>query len=132
MIVITATAFDAYLLGHRDLHMIDVEAIPKWLINGIGEPEINQVLDGFLAEVMVDAEDVAFFEGLLQGAIEFLGALQVFTERFFNDETPADSVALAGETDGGEVLRAGAEIVGGGGEIEEIILADLGAFRKVF
>jgi hypothetical protein len=55
-------------LGHGDLHVVDVEAVPDRLVNRVGETEIDQVLHRLLAEIMVDAEDVALGEGALQRA----------------------------------------------------------------
>ena len=69
--------------------MVDVAAVPERLVNRVGEPEVHQVLDGFLAEVMVDAEDVFFGEGALQVAVELLGAFRSLAERLFDDQPAA-------------------------------------------
>ena len=45
-------------LGHRDLHVVDVAAVPDRLEDPVAEPEDEQVLDGLLAQVVVDAEDL--------------------------------------------------------------------------
>ena len=58
-------ALHAEALGHRDLHAGDVIAIPDRFEEGVGEPEIEQVLDRFLAEIMVDAEDGALGKDLV-------------------------------------------------------------------
>ena len=83
VVVVAAAALDADLLGDGDLHMVDIEAVPERLVDGIGEAEVDEVLDGFLAEIMVDAEDVALGEGALEGLVEFLGAVEVHRRRAF-------------------------------------------------
>ena len=49
-------------LGHCDLYARDVPAIPEWLKDRVREPEDQQPLDGFFAQVVVDAEDVRLGE----------------------------------------------------------------------
>jgi len=58
-----ASALDAERLGHRDLDVVDVVAIPDRLEKRVREAEDRQVLDGSLAEVVIDAEDVGLVEG---------------------------------------------------------------------
>ena len=50
-------ALHAEVLRHRDLHAADVVAVPDRLQKRVGEPEVQEVLDRLLAEVVVDAED---------------------------------------------------------------------------
>ena len=69
-----AAALDAELLGHRDLHVLDVRAVPDRLDERVGEAEVEQVLHRLLAEEMVDAEDRALVEHLLQRAVDGLRA----------------------------------------------------------
>ena len=57
LVIEAAAAFDAEILGHGDLHAFDEIAVPDRLEEGIGEAEIEQVLDRLLAEIVVDAED---------------------------------------------------------------------------
>ena len=60
VLVVAAAPLDAEGLRHRDLHVIDVAAVPDRLENAVGEAENQNVLDGLFAEVMVDAVDLAF------------------------------------------------------------------------
>jgi hypothetical protein len=57
LVVEAAAALDAEGLGHGDLHALDVVAVPDRLEERIGEAEDHQVLDGFLAQIVVDAKD---------------------------------------------------------------------------
>ena len=56
-LVEAAASLHAEALGHRDLHAVDVIAVPQGLEQRICKPEVQEVLHGLLAEVMVDPED---------------------------------------------------------------------------
>ena len=43
--------------GHGDLHAPDVVAVPDRLQKRVGKAKVQQVLDGFLAEIMIDPKD---------------------------------------------------------------------------
>ena len=58
-VVELAAPLDADRLGHGDLHVVDVIAVPQRLEDAVGEPEHHDVLDRLLAEIMVDAIDLA-------------------------------------------------------------------------
>ena len=64
LFVETAAALDAELLGHGDLHALDVVAIPKRLEKRVRETEDQNVLDRFLPKVMVNAKDGRLVEDL--------------------------------------------------------------------
>ena len=53
-VVVAGAAADADVLGHRDLHVVDVVAVPDRLEHRVGEAQGQQVLDRLLAEVVVD------------------------------------------------------------------------------
>ena len=53
-------------LGHVDLHVVDVVAVPDRLEQTVGEAEGEDVLRRLLAEEVVDAEDLALVERLVQ------------------------------------------------------------------
>ena len=63
-VVVARARSDADVFGHRDLHGIDVVGLPQRLEHGVGEAHRHDVLDGFLAQVVVDAEDVLLVEDL--------------------------------------------------------------------
>ena len=65
-LIISAAAFHADRFGGRDLHVIDVAAVPERFENAVAEAEGEDILDGFLTEVVIDAVDLAFVEDLLQ------------------------------------------------------------------
>ena len=55
---------DADGLGGGDLHVIDVAPVPDRLEHAVAEAEHEQVLDGFLAEIVIDAIDLVLVEVL--------------------------------------------------------------------
>jgi hypothetical protein len=103
-VVEAAAALDAERLGHRDLHAADVAAVPDRLEQHVREAEHEEILDGFLAEVVVDPEDPFFGEDGVQGGVEIDRRLQVTAERLL-DHDPAAVV----EPDGRKRLGNGRE-----------------------
>ena len=63
-VVVAGARAHAEVLGRRDLDVVDVVAVPQRLEHAVGEPERHHVLDGFLAQVVVDPEDLALLEDL--------------------------------------------------------------------
>ena len=62
LIVESAATLHAEILRHRDLHALDVIAIPEWLHERVGESEDDHVVHRPLAEIVVDAKDRGFGE----------------------------------------------------------------------
>jgi hypothetical protein len=85
LIKLTA-ALDAERLGHRDLHVFNELSIPERLEQRIGEAEEQDVLDGFLAEVVIDAEDLRLRQVFVQRRVELARRLQIAPERLFDDD----------------------------------------------
>src|ERR1700687_1923755 len=59
-----AAMLDADRFRGVDLHVVDVVAIPERLDDVVGESKDQNVLDGFLAEIVVDAVNLIFGEDL--------------------------------------------------------------------
>ena len=108
-----APPFDAELLGHGDLHAAHVVAVPDRLEERVGEPEHQQVLDGLLAQVVVDPEDVGLGEPPVEQGVELLGRGQVAPERLLDHHPRALGEALAGQA-----LDHGREGAGRDGQVE--------------
>ena len=60
--IVAAASFDAERLGDGDLHMIDVRVVPQRLQQDVGETQRHEVLHRLLAEIVIDAEDIALEE----------------------------------------------------------------------
>src|SRR6185369_7701536 len=80
-------------LGHGDLNTGDVSMVPDRLEERVGKPEIEQVLHGLLAEVVVDAEDGFLGEGFVQRRVQGPGRVQIAPERLLDDQTRATGPA---------------------------------------
>ena len=69
--VVRAAVLDAQFFRHRNLHVVDVAAIPEGLKNAVGEPEHQQVLHRLFAQVVIDAIDLIFVENAGDGLVQF-------------------------------------------------------------
>src|SRR5438093_1581709 len=85
---------------HRDLHAVDVVAVPDRFQKRVGKPEIEEVLYGLLAEKVIDAINRRLRKRLVNGRIEGLRRREVTTERFFHDDTSVCSTSRACESGG--------------------------------
>ena len=56
-------AFKPNRFGYRNLDMIDMRRVPQRLEQDVGEAQREQVLDGFLAQIMIDPEGSVLREG---------------------------------------------------------------------
>ena len=109
-VVVARTRADADVLGHRDLHGIDVVCFPQGFEHGIREAHRHDVLDGFLAQVVVDAEDVLLVEDLRDDVGELLRGAKVVAERLLDDDAaPFAALALV-EARVGQVLGHDGEV----------------------
>ena len=72
-VVVAGSTTDPDVLGHRDLHIVDIVRVPEWLEHCVGESHGQDVLDCLLAQVMIDSKDRARTEHLAHDAVEFDG-----------------------------------------------------------
>ncbi len=77
---------DRQRLRHVDLHVRDVLAVPDGLEEPVGESEREDVECGFLAEEVVDAEDLALVERRVEEVVERDRAREVGAERLLHDD----------------------------------------------
>src|SRR5574338_162029 len=73
--------------GCRNLHIVDMLAVPHRLKNRVTKAEHQDVLHGFFAEVVVDAVDVALVEHSTYPLVEFTRAFKVMAEGLFQDDS---------------------------------------------
>ena len=96
-VVVAGPAADADVLGHRDLHVVDVVGVPDRLEHRVGEPQRQDVLDGLLAQVVVDPEDRLGGKTSETIALSSRADFQVVAERLLDHDPPPRSGSL-GET----------------------------------
>ena len=87
--VVPGAFLDADCLRRCDLNAGDVVAVPDRFEDRVGEPQNHDVLDGFLAEVVVDPEDLILLAAGLHDAVEGLGTAVIAPERLFDDHPTA-------------------------------------------
>jgi len=73
---------------NRDLDGVNVIPVPDRFKNQICKPEHQDVLNRFLAEIVVDAVNLAFIQAFTQIAVQFLCAFKIASERLFDDHMP--------------------------------------------
>src|SRR5438132_14378661 len=87
LLVERGSPLDPDRLGDRDLHVVDELAVPDRLEDAVREPEREHVLDGLLAEVVIDPEDLALLEPLRQQPVPLPRRGQVVPEPLPDDPT---------------------------------------------
>ena len=93
-LVIAGSAPDPEILDCSYLNVVDEVAVPDGFEQRICEPQRHQVLDGLLAQVMVDSEDLGFIELLQDLGIELARRGQVVPERLLDHDPGADVLAV--------------------------------------
>ena len=86
LLVVARARADAFVFGHRDLHVIDVFLIEQRLEDAVGEPQHQDVLDRFLAEIVIDAEDLPLVEDGGDGVVDGAGAVEIVADRLLDDQ----------------------------------------------
>ena len=92
-VVIVGPVLDVHRLRHRDLDVIHVAPVPDGLEDGIGEAEEQDVLRRFLAQVVVDAVDLAFIKYRMQHLVQLTGGSEIIAKGFLDDD-PAPGFTL--------------------------------------
>ena len=77
----------ADFFGNGDLDMINEITIPQRLKYTVGKPKDQKILDGFLAEIVIDTINLRLVKVPMQYVIQMLSACEVSAERFFHDES---------------------------------------------
>src|SRR5262245_46187766 len=89
LIIKSPSSLDTKVLGHRDLHTLNMVAIPEWFQDRIGETEKKHVVHRPLTQVMVDAKDGLLVEGAEQSLVELLRRDKIVAERLLDDDASA-------------------------------------------
>src|SRR5215831_14123005 len=93
LVVESAPALNAKILRQCHLYAFDIVAIPKRLENRVCEPEVENILNGPLPEVMVDTEYRFLLKLIGQDSIQLLSRDQVRSERLFDNDASGCSKA---------------------------------------
>ena len=116
---------DADVLGHRDLHRVDEVGVEDRLEQLVGEPQRHQVLDGLLAQVVVDPEHVGSGEHIVDELVELERTFQVMPERLLHhDAPPAACGSIVGQFGALHLIEDGREHRRWDGQVERGIALD--------
>ena len=85
-------------LGHSNLHVIDMVAIPQGLENAVGKAQHQDVLDSLFAEEVIDPINLIFREHLEDLCIKRFCRWKVVPEWLFDDHPPPRVFRLPGQS----------------------------------
>ncbi len=110
-IVVGGARADALGLGDGNLDMVNESRRPYGFEDRVGEAQHHQVLDGFLAEVMVDSENLAFVEMARELGVDLRRAGEIGADRFFDYHARERMPLLMrmNHSRGGQSLRTGVD-----------------------
>jgi hypothetical protein len=84
--VVAGARAHPFLLRDRNLHVIDVPLVHQRLEDAVREPEHEDVLYRFLAEVVIDPVDLLLIEHLGDRVVDGPGALEVAADRLLDND----------------------------------------------
>ncbi len=118
---------DPDVLGHGDLHVVDVLARPEGLEDGVAEAEDEEVLDRLFPEVVIDPVDLALVEEREQLAVERPRRREVGAEGLLHDHPLVGRVLrVRGRDDEPALLQPAddlGDLVGPDREVKEPVTA---------
>ncbi len=125
LLVEGAAGAHAEVLGHGDLDVVDVAPVPDRLEDAVGEAEDQQVADGVLAQVVVDAIDLRLIERLHDRVVQRVARVEVVAERLLDDDAAPGAlrVGQAGSTEVGHDVLVGRRRRG---QVEEAVAPTAG------
>src|SRR3990167_6126733 len=83
-IIKLAAAFNINSFPKLNVNALNVVLAQGTTHKVVGKAEGQNILDGFLSQVVVNAVDLIFFKELIKQLINLHGVLQVAAEGFFN------------------------------------------------
>ena len=96
-VVEVAPVLDAEVLRHRDLDALDVLPVPDRLEDPVREPQVEDLLEAHLPEVVVDAEELRLLDVLVELLGELARGLAVVAEGLLDDDPGVLREARLGE-----------------------------------
>src|SRR5690606_41532729 len=70
LVEVAPTPLDAHRFGNGDFNVGNMVLVPLRLEQAVGETQRNQVLNGFLAQIVIDPVDATFREILRDGLVD--------------------------------------------------------------
>src|SRR5207245_784606 len=132
----TAAALDAKRFRSTDLHVIDVIPVPKRLENAVAKTQHEQVLNGVLAQIVIDAVDLLFVEDVEDNLVQSFGGSKISSEGLLNnDANPGIRRGWASESGASKLLDDVRINFRRRGKIKQTVAADVFCrlqFREAF
>ncbi len=122
-VVVPGPAADPDVLGHGDLDVVDVSAVPDRLVHLVGEPQRQDVLHRLLAEVVIDAEHRLGREDPVQRRVQLPRAGQVVAERLLDHHPPPAAPVRVRQAAALELLDHGGKLVRRDRQVERVVPA---------
>ena len=69
----------------RDLHLLDVPIVPERLEDSVAQAKDQDVLDGFLAEVVIDAVDLALVKHRVDERVQLARGFEIVPKGLLDD-----------------------------------------------
>ena len=88
-----ATPLNTNRLRHGDLDVIDVASVPEWLKDQVAESEDQDVADGLLSEVVINAVHLTLAEDLAHFTIELYRRIKISSKRLLDDDAAPATLA---------------------------------------
>ena len=120
-IVVPAALFDADGFTDGNLHVIDIAPVPDRFKDSIGKAEGQNILDCFLAQIMIDTVNLLFVHFLQQLLVQGPRRIQIATKRLFDNHATPLMIFLFHQASRGQFLHNGAEKIRRSSEVVEII-----------
>ena len=76
-VVVAGPSADTDVLGHCDLNVVDVIAVPDWLEHLVGKAKRQNVLNRLFAKVMIDAKNRILWENSFHNLVELSSGLKI-------------------------------------------------------
>ena len=93
-VIVPRSAPNADALGHCDLDIVHIVAVPERLKDGVGKAKGQEILYRLLAEVVVDAIDLSLVEYGVELVVQRPRAVEVVSKGLFDDDAPPPSVTV--------------------------------------
>ena len=113
--------FNPYGLGHGDLNVVDMVAVPQRLEDAVGKAQHQDVLNCLFSEEVIDPINLILGKYLEDLPVEGLGRCQVVPEGFLDDHPPPRMVRLPGEPCTAKLLDHRAKESVGNGQVEQYV-----------
>src|SRR5690606_14642777 len=77
---------DSHLFRHGDLDAFYVSSVPDWFKKCVSETKVQDILDAFFTQIMIDSKNRGLWEAIGQNLIESSSRGDISPKRFFDND----------------------------------------------